>query len=127
MILILLFCATLNASENLIQNSELKLDLQTGYPKYWRPKKGAAAECVEMSKASYALQLSGSEENKRIWWIQNLTKIEKGKSYKFKVRLKGDSGVKAFAYIECNSPWKTFASPKVKCNGEWQDISINFS
>jgi hypothetical protein len=118
---------TYAAENNLIKNSNLKLDIKTGYPKYWRPSKGAVGDRVEIAKDKFALRLTGAEAKKRTWWTQSLNTVKKEKAYMLNVRLKGASGVRVFAYVECNKPWQTFASSKIKCNGDWQEVSVKFN
>jgi len=113
--------------DELLQNQEFKLDLQTGLPQAWLLSKGALGERIELSKDKFALQLTNNIPEKRFWWVQHLGKIKIDTTYELNVRIKGNPGTKAYAYVECNKPWKTVVMPKIICNGEWQKATLKFN
>lgn len=61
-----LFHILVFVSRELMRNTNLELDLQTGLK---ISGKKAIWECVKISKNKFALQLTGDSDN-RTWWIQ---------------------------------------------------------
>lgn len=116
--------AVCSAAENLIGNPGFEMNPATGLPKMWTLSKGAVGEIVEGISGKNVLQVSGTEDGKRYWWLQSLNQIVPGHFYRLTGKVKGPAGMQTAVYVECSNPWKTISSGPIVCNGEWQEISL---
>lgn len=89
----------------------------------WTLSKGAVGEIVEGISGKNVLQVSGTEDGKRYWWLQSLNQIVPGHFYRLTGKVKGPAGMQAAVYVECSNPWKTISSGPIVCRG----MAGNFS
>ena len=102
--------AVCSAAENLIGNPGFEMNPATGLPKMWTLSKGAVGEIVEGISGKNVLQVSGTEDGKRYWWLQSLNQIVPGHFYRLTGKVKGPAGMQTAVYVECSNPWKTISS-----------------
>ena len=125
-LLLCAFATSLLAGENLIENPDFELNPGTGLPKMWGLSRNAAGEVLPLPSGKNALRVSGPGAGMKYWWIQHLGKIAPGKHYRLTGKVKGDSGIQATVYVECNNPWKTVSSGPIDCNGQWKSVNLEF-
>ncbi len=111
-------------SSNVLRNPGFKMTAPDGFPAEWTKPKETDAKRVEVSEGKYALRLSNDDAKRKIV-IHHGTAVEKGVEYVFTVKYRGKPGTAGLFYIECNKPWKSFAS-HLNCKEDWQTASLKF-